>query len=351
MANTKKSWKGKPTINYTFSPDDLTLWVKGDGVTVEGGYEDPHGSNNAFRVTTSNSDYLASNTNLYSPDGLTQYTFSVWIKGTGSIIMYHGASTSNGYSSTTITATDTWTRYTLTGIPNTSLYRIGGMFRSLGTNEVFYIYCPQFEQSAFVTPFVNGTRSNTQAVIDLAKTNIITANNLTYSSDNLFTFDGTDDYISIPSIDFSNEQTIEIWLKPKETGGARRNPYNQAYGGYGTWTHETSGVINYYYGDSGANALPYISHASAFTVVQNEIACVCTTRNATRSVWYKNGVEYNSYTNSFGTLATDNNSILIGKGYAGAYLGDIYSVRLYNRVLSPAEIQQNFNATRGRYGI
>lgn len=31
--------------------------------------------------------------------------------------------------------------------------------------------------------------------------------------------------------------------------------------------------------------------------------------------------------------------------------GSLASVSLYNRALTQAEIQQNFNATRGRYGI
>ena len=40
--------------------------------------------------------------------------------------------------------------------------------------------------TANATPFVAGTRSNTQAVIDLTGLNTVTANSLTYSSDNTF---------------------------------------------------------------------------------------------------------------------------------------------------------------------
>ena len=155
----------------------------------------------------------------------------------------------------------------------------------------------------------------------------------------------------MPSVDFSLAQTIEIWLKPEENDGVRRNPYNQAYGGYGTWTHEPSGVINYYYGDAGANASPYIGHTSGFSVAQNEIACVCTTRDTSTSWWYKNGIRYNSFAHSYGNLTTDSNNILIGTGYAGSYLGKIYAVKLYNRALSAEEVQQNFSALRGRFGI
>jgi len=31
--------------------------------------------------------------------------------------------------------------------------------------------------------------------------------------------------------------------------------------------------------------------------------------------------------------------------------GNIYSIKIYNRALTSAEIRQNFNALRGRFGI
>lgn len=220
-----------------------------------------------------------------------------------------------------------------------------------GGNGVLKISNVQIEANSFETPFVNGTRSNTQTLLDWAGRNSTTVNDLTYASDGSFTFDGSNDGITLPALHFPTEQTIEIWLKPLENDGFRRNPYNQAYGGYGTWTHETSGAINYYYGDGGGNASPYIGHGSSFTVAQNELACVATTRNTSQSIWYKNGVAYNSYTHSFGELTSHTSSITIGTGYAGRYLGDIYAVRLYNRALSADEIAQNFNAMRRRYGI
>jgi len=38
-------------------------------------------------------------------------------------------------------------------------------------------------------------------------------------------------------------------------------------------------------------------------------------------------------------------------GGTSTHEGDIYSAKVYNRALSAAEVQQNFNALRGRYGI
>lgn len=40
-----------------------------------------------------------------------------------------------------------------------------------------------------------------------------------------------------------------------------------------------------------------------------------------------------------------------GNSFADRRFGNIYSFNYYNRVLSQVEIQQNFNATRSRYGI
>lgn len=209
----------------------------------------------------------------------------------------------------------------------------------------------QVEQRTFCTPYVSGTRSNTQAILDWARRNTVTVNTLTYSTNNTFQFNGSSDFFTIPNINFSTGQTIEIWLKPTESDTNRRNPYNQSYGGHGTWTHETSGSFNYYYGDAGADAEPYIGHTSGFTVLQNELACVCSTRNLTTSVWYKNGVQDTTFTHSYGELLTDTNPIKIGSGYAGSYLGDIYAVKLYNRALTATEVRQNFTALRNRFGL
>ena len=173
---------------------------------------------------------------------------------------------------------------------------------------------------------------------------------LDYKGDRGVYFDGSN-YFDIPALNFPNGQTIEIWLKPNEADTSRRNPYNQAYGGYGTWTHEPSGNFNYYYGDGGGNASPYIGHTSSFTVGNGELACVCTTRGTSTSWWYKNGVKYNSYSHSFGALTTHTSSIRIGSGYAGGYIGEIISVRLYDRQLSDSEVKQNFDAMRERFNL
>jgi hypothetical protein len=334
MGNLQKSWKGAPTVNYITSPTEEM--ARGEF----GQYRD-----------------LAPTFNTY---GLVPYSLSMDIKvnkpGNVLVYMQNGSSTKYGFVSSNINATTEYQRFyfnNLTPVISTPSDTAATLatYTGYGSGVTPTVKNIQLELGTFATPFVNGTRSNTQAIVDLTGRNTVTASSLTYASDGTFSFNGSGNNISIPSVDFSSAQTIEIWLKPEENDGVRRNPYNQAYGGYGTWTHEPSGVINYYYGDAGANTSPYIGHTSGFSVAQNEIACVCTTRDTSTSWWYKNGVQYNSYSHGFGSLTTDNSSILIGTGYAGSYLGKIYAVKLYNRALSAAEVQQNFNALRRIYGI
>jgi hypothetical protein len=70
-----------------------------------------------------------------------------------------------------------------------------------------------------------------------------------------------------------------------------------------------------------------------------------------------NGVSEGAGEQRTGNISTSALPLTLGtrelqKGTTNSMLnGTIYSVRIYNRALSTAEIQQNFEATRGRYGI
>lgn len=154
------------------------------------------------------------------------------------------------------------------------------------------------------------------------------------------------------TITFNSEHTIEIWMKPNRTiANNRTNPYNQAYGGGGTITHETNGVMNYFWGTAGTDATPYTALTSTFTVLDGELACICVTRNTSTVTWYKNGAFNVSSANGYPSTVTGTLPIYIGNGYTTKAIGGIYSVRVYNRCLTAGEVLQNFEAMRRFYGI
>lgn len=57
------------------------------------------------------------------------------------------------------------------------------------------------------------------------------------------------------------------------------------------------------------------------------------------------------FKHGFCSIGAYNNGAQTNPSNASQFWGDISSIGLYNRYLTDAEIQQNFEATRGRYGV
>jgi len=389
-SNSHKSWKGKPTTNLITSPEiSTTGWSlsgTNDGTTINTSWTVMADRTGPF--LRGMSEVIADRSNTWpfirSPQFTTGSGTFTWsgeyrmqsMSSITSIAGFRASAVANdygtsglqthnlsyteageGWKSFSLTRTlNSGTTYSLGGNPQT--YRpswewySGGM-NTTGERWVVDFRKLQVEENSFATPFVDGTRSNTQAIKDLTGQNTVTVQSMTYNSDGTFEFDGSSDNFIIPTIDFSTAQTVEIWMKPTESDGSRRNPYNQAYGGFGTWTHEPNGDINAYFGTAGGNAQPYVNRNSGSDgkVLQNETACMCFTRDTSTTAWYKNGIQVATGSNPYGTLPATSANITIGDGYATAFKGSIFAVKLYDRALSAEEVKQNFNALRGRHGI
>jgi hypothetical protein len=165
--------------------------------------------------------------------------------------------------------------------------------------------------------------------------------------------DGTNDYFEVnsneTSLSFKNGQTVGILFYTTYTSG-RRNLWNQAYGGYGTWTHEQGDNINCYYGTNGGNGNPYTSTNSGDTP-QGQWNYMVNTRDPSNIRWYRNGTLVNTTGTAYVMSSVNTTaSITIGVGYTGVYwLGNIVFVHAYNRGLTPDEIYQNYNIIKGRF--
>jgi hypothetical protein len=375
MGNPQKSWKGAPTANRVVTipyASNVYTACSGPISAVVTDADGQHRTVNRYTITSTGGVPRA----RIVATGLTtgvNYTYSLKIKynGSGTAQSYYIDSSkgnpetnNNSFASRTVTSTpigNGW--YQIVESFVFSACPTGGSWSNFGLsapnssylNQTFDAYDIQFEQQPFATPFVNGTRSNTQAILDLTNNNTVTATSLTYASDGTFSFNGSN-YLTVPFTSslftFNNEQTILIWMKNEASVAARRNPYNQAYGGAGTITHENNTNFNYFYGTSGVNNSPYTSHTSPFSVTLNETAQIAITRNVSQTAWYKNGTLGNTRANPYGgTVVTGTSPILLGTGYTTGVIGRLYTVQIYNRALTAQEIQQNFNAVRGRFGI
>lgn len=176
-----------------------------------------------------------------------------------------------------------------------------------------------------------------------------------------FNFDGTDDNIgrSTPSeLQIKNDKTIIIWWKHNSSGGDDTGTLIRV--GLGTdllyylSSRRSTKRLAFQWYDNSFKTI--YSSANGFAL--NSFNFGAAVINSTNCNFYINGIS--SGVGSVTTpTPTNANSIGIGASRSGSSVGstgqdlcgDISTVQVYNRALTEAEIKQNFNALRGRYGV
>ena len=159
-------------------------------------------------------------------------------------------------------------------------------------------------------------------------------------------FNGGDEFVYIPNtsnLQVTGDQTIDMWLYPTDLT-LRRNPIYKTFGGEGTITQETTGLMSYYYGTSGSDAAPYQALSSQVPVIPNQWNHIAIVRDLTNMTltWYINGVKTNTATASYATATASSAPWYIGNGYTNNYAGRIDQVRISNIARSAAEIRQAY---------
>lgn len=190
-----------------------------------------------------------------------------------------------------------------------------------------------------------------------------TISGATFSSSNLgyFSFNGTSDYVYIP-----NSTSLRPTVAMSGEAFAYRENWNittvrkifskTQSAGYSMDLNTVAGNIGasirigsiYIYASSPRTDLSSGWHHFAFTF------------DGRYFNWYVDGVNKNTYDHG-STVAIFQNTanLFIGAESAGVPItpagnwweGYISSVKIYNRALSEAEVQQNFRALKGRYGL
>jgi hypothetical protein len=135
------------------------------------------------------------------------------------------------------------------------------------------------------------------------------------------------------------------WFRPES---ATRNIIGGATGSqHAFWMNNTSTQLA-----SGHNGNWTTVSYSPGSMLNQWWCGAVTFSQAAGHILYLNGVQVSA--NATATPGfTGTGEIRIGAfdDAANLFDGDIPVAQIYNRVLTPAEIQQNFNALRGRYGV
>ena len=191
-------------------------------------------------------------------------------------------------------------------------------------------------------------------------------NGVGYSSGNngSLVFDGVDDRGNFTNpVNSASPQSYEVWVKGTPSGTATNGFGYILHNNSASNAANTSYLVMGYAGTGTALQQNAIFAAIGGTLWNQSGTGVLADANITRQIvltWdgstqivYVDGVARvsNPYT---GTPTNVSTTTSFGDYNLSTYrpiVGNLYSIRVYNRALSASEVQQNFNALRGRYGI
>jgi len=191
-------------------------------------------------------------------------------------------------------------------------------------------------------------------------------NGPTFSSANggSVAFNGTNAYVAMPSGSLRSytgtRSSASVWFKTAISSSTRQVIFGDwdstgsletarleltAYGSPSSG--KVGGAINYKAGDS------QVPVDSTTTISTNVWYNVVLQYNGTSTELYLNGIlEGSKNTSETGGNSTGQFAIARAGNFHALFLnGSIANVIIYNRALSATEVLQNFNATRGRFGI
>ena len=329
--------------NYPFKSDCLRLhWYRPDGVN----------DGMAYGVTPS------------VTNGVT-YTVSFWLKAVDSAAVgqsiamqyYNTGNASGGGVGCTLGQIGEWKQYQLTTTASAS-----GVF-------LFYFFPPgvqmtadianiQFEQKGHATPFTTSARSSTQGLLDLTKNYSIDLTNTSYDSSNNITYNGVNTYTGVGNLGSFTNFTVEMIFKSGDVSNYR-NPidcnwlvYSGSYSNIGPRFEQLSnGSSAWVIGDSVGNYIGLTVTSSGLNT-SNYYSVVITKSGTTfKSYLNASNVTTSTFSNWYGSMSNVN----IGRGFSTSserwFTGTVPVVKIYNKALSDAEITQNYNHYKYRFGL
>ena len=163
----------------------------------------------------------------------------------------------------------------------------------------------------------------------------------------------TTQYITLPhqaAQSTGSAYTMEFWMKPVASGTH-----------YFCSMAASDADNNYYILQQNSTTLQRYTGSGSISYSNNEYLQFCVVRNGSDTgTLYKNGGNATSATSITAINGVANGGWMLNQeqdtvggtfdssqNYRGAFM----IVKLYNRALTSSEIQQNFNALRGRFGI
>ncbi|MDO7848991.1 FG-GAP-like repeat-containing protein [Hymenobacter sp. M29] len=247
-------------------------------------------------------------------------------------------SPTSGPAGTSVTLTGT----NLTGATGVSFNGTAATVFSTGTGTTLTATVPAGATSGLVTVTTPGGTSNGLAFVVGTPAN------------NALALDGNDDYVNLPTstaYDLTASFTIETWLKPVGSGNATQNVLckssisqntgyifprtDDTWNSLRIWLHRAGGWSQY--------TVPYAAYVGTWHHV-------AATYDGTTVRMYIDGAAVTPVATGnvvTGPVATNTNPLTIGSqpGYGEYYRGTLDETRVYNTVLTQAQVQADMFST------
>ncbi len=188
--------------------------------------------------------------------------------------------------------------------------------------------------------------------------NATLTNGPTYTSANggAIVFDGTDDHALLNTTSvISGDFTVEVWFNQTSYTPSSFASQRCLVGG----SDNSSGSDNcqFIIGDNGTILLAINGAGVTLTptttglMILNNWYHIIWTRTGSNITTYLNNVSRSTGTSSGNVRVDRVGQVGANNGLSKNFPGKISSVRFYNKFLTQAEVSQNFDALRGRYGV
>ena len=308
----------------------------------------------------------------YGPDAVVVpgqvHTYSFWTKALNQQTANGGGSMSNyNYGSVSPTSwghgythgpLGVWTRQSFQFTPINE-YVISYFWPS--ALDKYDLANIQVERKTHPTPFVAGSRSSTASLLDAVGSRPIDISTMSYDNSGMFQFDGTDDFGGVGNLGSISDFTIEIVFKSDNVSNYR-NPmdcnwlvFNGGSSGYSNigprLEQNSSGNLTWIVGNSGGGYTGIDVVPSGLNGAVHHYAAL--TRTGSTFISYYNGSQVTSTT--FNDWYGSFSNLVFGKGFSESgerwFIGKIPIIKIYNRVLTPNQLSQNFNAYKKRFNL
>jgi hypothetical protein len=358
--------------NLSLNSEAVNIWTQNGGAITRTANTEiaPNGTLTADTLAQSSvtapggiSRWVSSTTRTYLA-GVT-YTLSIWLKKVSgsnpqpNIWLWVNGAYTLLPSNTVGTITNEWVRYTRTFTPGTTVTGFSGL--SISWNEsgqpndfVFAAWGFQIEIGSSATDYFPTTstiklRGTTWSDLLLSGNNGILTGGPTFNNANggSIVFDGTDDHINWNSDPLTNltNITYDCWFRFVSTN---KNSFLIS-----------SSTLRVYQQNDAIwfiTLLPFggSSRNTQFNWIYNQgWNNLVYSFNGTTNFVYLNGIPVSTTAGS-GTTSQNINLRISGRSDLGAehnFRGNIASTKIYNRALSAAEVLQNYNIIKNRFGL